>query len=62
MKNYKNISILMVIAGILLFFVSLFGYELGVAQRETFGAIQWSGAIIGAVLTVLGVVQLLKKR
>ena len=62
MKNHKTISILMVIVGILLFFVSLFGYELGIAQRESFGALQWSGTILGAAATVLGIVRLLKKK
>ncbi len=61
MKNPKTIAIIYVIAGIILALVSIFGYELGIAIRESFGAFQMAGTLLGIVLLVMGLMRLMKK-
>ena len=61
MKNTKTINLLLIIGGLVLFFVSIYGYPLGIARKETFGAFQWSGTIAGAVVAIYGLLRLLKK-
>jgi hypothetical protein len=61
MKNTKTINVLLIIGGLLLFFVSIYGYPLGIAQRETFGAFQWSGTIAGAIVAIYGILRLLRR-
>lgn len=61
MKISKTIAILLVIVGLVLFFVSIYGYQLGIARNESFGAFQWSGTIIGALVAIFGIYRLTKK-
>jgi hypothetical protein len=61
MKVTKTIAILLVIGGLALFFVSIYGYSLGIARHETFGAFQWTGTIVGAVAALYGIFRLTKK-
>ena len=61
MKNTKTINLLLIIGGLLLFFVSIYGYPLGIATKESFGAFQWSGTIAGAAVAIYGLLRLLKK-
>ncbi len=61
MKNTKTINLLLIIGGLLLFFVSIYGYQLGIATKETFGAFQWSGTVIGAVVAIYGLIKFFKK-
>ncbi len=61
MKNPKTIAFLYLIAGLVIALVSYFGYELGIAVRETFGAFQIAGTLLGIVLLVLGLIRLIKK-
>lgn len=58
MKNKKTIGILYLIVGLVLFFVSVYGYQLGIARHESFGAFQWAGTIIGIVVAVWGIIKL----
>ncbi len=61
MKNPKTIGIIFVIVGLVIALVSLFGYELGIARYESFGAFQMGGTLLGIVLLVLGLIRLMKK-
>ena len=60
MKNTKTINVLLIIGGLLLFFISIYGYPLGIATRETFGAFQWAGTILGAAAAIYGMLRLFK--
>lgn len=62
MKNTKPINVALIIGGLLLFFVSIFGYSLGIATKETFGAFQWSGTVIGAVVAIYGLIRFFNKK
>lgn len=62
MKNPKTIALLYLIAGLVIALVSYFGYELGIAVRETFGAFQMAGTLLGIVLFIIGLTRLLKKK
>ncbi|MDR4987663.1 MAG: hypothetical protein RG741_02340 [Bacteroidales bacterium] len=61
MKNKKNIHAILILCGLLLFFVSVFGYPLGIAHRPAFGAFQILGTVTGAVIVVYSIFQMLKK-
>ncbi len=61
MKSKKTISIVLVLAGLLLFFVSIYGFQLGIAKRESFGAFQWLGTITGTVIFVYSLIKLFRK-
>jgi hypothetical protein len=61
MKNTKTTNLLLIIGGLLLFFISIYGYPLGIATNESFGAFQWSGTIAGAAVAIYGLLRLLKK-
>jgi len=62
MKNPKITAIIYVIVGLVIALVSLFGYELGIARYESFGAFQMAGTLLGIVLLVLGLIRLMKKK
>lgn len=61
MSGKKTIGVLFLVGGLALFFISIYGYPLGIAQRETFGALQWLGTLVGATYTVYGVIKLMRK-
>jgi hypothetical protein len=61
MKVTKTTAILLVIGGLALFFVSIYGYPLGIARNASFGAFQWSGTIVGALVALYGIYRLTKK-
>lgn len=62
MKSKKGIHVLLIIGGLLLFFVSILGYPLGIAQREEFGALQWLGTITGAVIVIYSLIRLIRQK
>lgn len=62
MKNPKTIALLYTIVGIALALVSIYGYDLGIARRETFGAFQWAGTLFGIALTIFGLLRLMKNK
>lgn len=62
MYRKKIIPIIMIAIGLALFFVSVYGYNLGIARHETFGAFQWTGTIVGAVVFFLGVFRLMSRK
>ncbi len=62
MKNKKTINVILAIGGLLLFFVSIYGYQLGLANRETFGAFQWLGTITGALIFLYSLIKLFREK
>ena len=60
MNKKKNLHLLLLIGGIVLFFISIYGYSLGIAQREAFGAFQWLGTITGAVVAIVSLFKLIR--
>ncbi len=61
MKNKKTSGIIIAIAGLAILLISIFGYELGVARNPSFGALQITGTILGAVILIYGLVNAFKK-
>ncbi len=57
MKRVKTLGFLLIAAGLLVATVSLFGYELGVAEQESFGAFQLAGMLAGLGLAIWGLLQ-----
>jgi len=62
MKSEKTRGLLFLVGGLILFFVSIYGYPLGIACNESFGAFQWTGTIIGVVAAVWGTTKLIWSR
>ena len=62
MRGKKTLGVLFLVGGLALFFISIYGYPLGIAQRETFGALQWLGTLVGAAYAVYGLVKLVRQR
>ncbi len=60
MKKDKIIAIACIAAGLFLILGSFFGYELGLAVRESFGAFQLAGMLVGVFLAVWGTRELIK--
>lgn len=61
MKNPKTTALLYTLTGLVLSLTSIYGYDLGIARRETFGALQWAGTLFGIALTIFGLLRLMKK-
>ena len=61
MANEKMKFILMIVAGVALALVSIYGYQLGIARSESFGAFQLGGTLVGIGLAVYGVLKVGKK-
>lgn len=61
MRNPKTKAVLIAILGLILALVSIYGYDLGIARRETFGAFQWAGTILGVVLLIYGILRSIKR-
>ena len=57
MKGKKILGTLLIAAGLLVAVISLFGYELGVAEQESFGAFQLAGLLAGLGLATWGLFQ-----
>ena len=54
MSRNKKPGILLIAAGLLVAAISLFGYELGLAEQESFGAFQLAGMLAGLGLATWG--------
>ncbi len=61
MNKQKGLGILMVVIGLVIALVSLFGYELGIAEMESFGAFQMGGTLVGILLLALGLLRLMDR-
>ncbi len=61
MKRAQIFGMIYIVAGLVIALVSLFGYELGIAEMESFGAFQMGGALLGILLLALGLLQLIDK-
>ncbi len=62
MTGKKTLGILFLVGGVALFFISIYGYPLGIAQQESFGALQWLGTLVGATYAVYGIIKLLRRK
>lgn len=57
MKKQKTFGSLLIASGLLVTAISLFGYELGVAEQESFGAFQLAGMLVGLGVASWGLFQ-----
>ena len=62
MKVSKNVSIGVLVIGIIILVVSLFADPIGVGGGGSFGTRQVIGTIVGAVVTVVGLALTFRQR
>jgi len=60
--NPKNISIIVLIAGLILAALSILADSLGLTTNTTFGYKQIAGLLVGAILLVAGIILLRRAR
>ncbi len=61
MGGKKTIGIVLLVVGIVVLLLSLVADPIGIGVRPGFGSYQIVGAIVGAIVTVVGLVLTLKK-
>lgn len=62
MKNFKTIGTILLVVGLVLLAVSLLADAVGIGSSERFGSRQIIGAIIGAIVTLIGLLLAGKKQ